>query len=221
MNSTLKSKFFAAIPVLFLVINLFSCDSDDPAAGTADSFFPLTENSRWEYEYQYFLYGNDGNPVPYHAFITTIRVEGDTTLEGKTYKKLLDDTGALLKIVRQEGHQYFGRNHELYEGFSQEYMFLNTTMPLNGTWSYSKDNGASKTEYKVKALHAWYSFNGNLFRNVMEVEVTYYLMNGETLEPWLSSKHYYAKGIGEIHAYYPSHLSGTYSDLEISLVKSN
>jgi hypothetical protein len=221
MNSTLKSNFPAAIPVFFLVISLFSCDSDDPAA-TADSFFPLAENSRWVYEYQYFFTMEGERKPPYHTKITTIRVQGDTTLEGKTYKKFVDDAGTLIKIVRQEGSRYFGRNHELYTGFSHEYMFLDTAVPPNGTWSYIKDDGASKTEYKVKALHARYNFNGNLFLNVVEVEVTYHITNdGVTLEPWLSTKHYYAKGIGEIYAYYPPPLSGVYSDLDISFVKSN
>jgi hypothetical protein len=219
MNATLKSKFFTAISVLFLATSLFSCDSDEPAIRASDDFFPLTENSHWKYKYRHFFTDPDGNSKPYYTIVNTMRVQGDTTVENKTYKKFVNDIGGLARIVRQEGSRYFGRIHGMYGGFSHEYMFLDTTVPLNGTWSYLQDEGIPKIEYRVKALHARHSINGNLFWDVTEVEVTYYTMNGATLEPRLTTRHYYAKGVGEIYAYYPAHASGRYSDLDISLVK--
>ena len=194
---------------------LIQCDESEKIkiAGEGD-YFPLNENSEWKYLQEYFSTADD------HAFLSSetvsLFIKGDTSIEGIGYKKIVDKNGDILKVVRKEGSKYYGRNHELYTGFTNEYLFLDENASLNSSWTHTKI--AYKTEYKVIGVNSTRTFNGVTYHNVIELQVNYYNQQGEEFELSYSTLHYYAKGIGEIYTHYPYPSSLTYCDLEISLL---
>jgi hypothetical protein len=207
------------LSISFLAL-LTSCNDDAMTKREAQgSFFPM-ENAR-EWIYQRELRSTDGNATLWLSDTIRLQVNGDTTVEGKKYKKIVTDEGEIQKIVRVEGSQYFGRNHELYLGYSTEYMFLDTEQPVGSSWTYLKDGGASKTEYVIIAKTATQNFLGRVYKDVIEVEVTYYLYSNEEYSKWLSTKHFYAKGVGEIYNYYPYPVSKYYADLSSFIINTN
>jgi hypothetical protein len=149
-------------------------------------------------------------------------VQGDTLIDNISYKRVMNNFGAIEKVVRKNGSQYFGRNHELYGGFSKEYMFLDTSLPVQGSWEYIKEEGHAITEYLVKEIHNTYTIRDVQYQRVIELEVNYYndYADGKKLDLHYSAKHFYAPGVGEIYAYYPSPVSGRYYDTQYSLLSS-
>jgi hypothetical protein len=192
----------------FILIQfLYSC-CDHEITVTPD-YFPLSDNSSAHYQKEY-LSMHDHTIWATHT--VTLNVSSDTLIDGLTYKKIENEHGILEKVVRHEGNKYFGRNHELYGGFSKEYLFLDTSVPVNGTWEYIKDGGQTKTEYVVKEVNASHVVNGVEYKQVIKVEVNYYdsYNDGVNLEFRYSTKHYYANHIGEIYAYYPEYASNVF-----------
>jgi hypothetical protein len=178
-----------------------------------EDYLPLIENSKWEYLNEYFSTANA-------SFLGSSTIEhyikGDTTIDGMHYKKVVDENGNLVKILRKDGSKYYGRNHELYGGFSKEYLFLDEAASLNSAWEHIKIG--YKTEYKIIGLNATHTIHGVDYNDVMELQVNYYYQEGEEFKLNYSTLHYYAKGIGEIYTYYP-YPSFMYSDMKISLLK--
>src|SRR5882762_9201862 len=199
---------FAAISIL-LVGLLAQCH--EPNIANRD-YFPLNENTGWEYTYQYFA--TDDNGTFLWADTVKLTIKGDTLLDGITYKKVVDDQGVIKKALRKEGSKYYGWTNELYRGFTKEYLFLDEDAPLNTTWTYDKGDGA-RTVYTVEAVSASRTYNGITYTDVMELKVEYY--SGSDYHN--TTHHYYARGFGEIYALYPYPTSLTYSDLNISLLK--
>lgn len=208
---------------------LISCDEarvtptpDDPDVDQfdpKDDFFPMTENKQWEYVHTYL----DEDSSLTFSEILTLKIDEDTVIDDKTYKQFVDEKGIVVKVARREGSQYFGRNHELYGGFSHEYMFLDTAVEIGGSWSYLKNEGNTKTEYIVKELHDLYTVSGVEFKNVLEIETNYYELKDDEFIFTLSSKHFYAKGLGEVYSFYPGIPFGgfTYHHVVISGYVSN
>lgn len=174
-------------------------------------YFPLNENTDWDYLHQYFA--TDDNKTFLWADTVKLTIKGDTVLDGITYKKVVDDLGAIDKALRKEGNKYYGRSHEVYQGFTNEYLFLDEDATLNTTWTNDKGNG-NRTVYTVEAVNASRTYNGVTYTNVMELKVEYY--SGDAFH--YTTRHYYARGVGEIYAFYPYPSSFTYSDLDISLL---
>lgn len=75
------------------------------------------------------------------------------------------------------------------------------------------------TEYKVLSVNSIHTFNDIEYHNVMELEVNYYYREGAEFLLHYSTSHYYARGVGEIYAYYPYPASLMYCDLKVSLLK--
>ncbi|HYI77342.1 MAG TPA: hypothetical protein VEW65_06945 [Chryseolinea sp.] len=201
---------------IILIQFLYSC-SDHEITVTPD-YFPLSDNNSAQYQKQYL---NTQDHTIWATHAVTLIVSGDTLIDGLTYKKIENEHGILEKVVRHEGSKYFGRNHELYGGFSKEYLFLDTSVPVNGTWEYIKDGGQTKTEYVVKEVNATHIVNGVEYKEVIKVEVNYYdsYTDGVNLEFRYSTKHYYANGVGEIYTYYPEQASNTFgSSLNITIL---
>jgi hypothetical protein len=147
------------------------------------------------------------------------RVHGDTVVEGKSYRKIIDQNGIVDKIVRVEGTKYYGRSHELYSGFSDEYMFLDSGKPPHSSWTYLKAGGG-KTQYVIRARSTKHNISGIQYEGVIEVEVNYYSESSPGLYTyWLTSLHYYAEGLGEIYNHYPYPVSGFYADSNSILIK--
>lgn len=216
-----KTKWSLAFFALLLIQLMISCETQPVLPEIPKDYFPLSDNFHLNYLKENIFNGE--TETVWASDTMTFTVLGDTLVEGIAYKKIINDFGILEKIVRKEGFRYFGRNHELYGGFSHEYMFLDTKVPADSSWVYIKDNGNTKTEYVVKEVNASYTVNGIEYKDVIKLDVNYYNNYGDgvNFELWLSSKHYYANGIGEIYAYYPPNLSGTYNNVRISLLPSS
>jgi hypothetical protein len=202
---------------LFLSTVLINCDDKEKIEIDGD-YFPMKENSEWQYLWEFFSTDDD------HTFwgSDTVRnsIKGDTIFEGITYKKVVDQNENLVKVLRKQGGKYYGRNHELYSGFTNEYLFLDEEASLNSSWRHYKNDSSFVTEYKVKALNATRTYNNVEYHNVMELEVNYYYREGEEFVLSYSTLHDYVKGVGEIYASYP-YPSMIYGDLLISLLKYN
>jgi hypothetical protein len=203
--------------VLFATCLAFVCScADESLDPIDDSYFPLRENSEWVYQRSLSL-GNEDLPNLLDTLV--FRVHGDTVIGGKSYKRIMDQDGLVEKIVRKEGTRYYGRSHELYSGFSEEYMFLDSGKPEGSSWTYLKDGGR-KTEYVIKARNMRHNIFGTQYDGVIEVEVNYYLETSPGIYTyWLTSQHYYANGSGEIYNHYPYPVSGFYADSHASLMQ--
>lgn len=190
-------------------------DSEKLELKTDTDFFPLKENSRWEYMSENFSTAED------NAFLGAgteiIFIKGDTTIEAVVYKKVVNENGDLVKVLRKEGGRYYGRNHELYGGYSKEYLFLDEQAALNSSWTHIKVG--YKTAYTVIGVNTTHTFNGVEYTNVMELQVDYYIQNEEDFKLSYSSLHFYAPGVGEIYTYYPYPSFSVYANVKISLLK--
>ncbi len=204
------------ILVILLGGLLIRCETEEMKSKIEADYFPMAENSQWKYLRK--LFSND-DPATLSWSDTTINLlKGDTTIEDLDYKKVVDPHGSLVKVLRKEDGKYYGRNHELYGGFSKEYLFLDDNATLNTTWRHYKNDSTNVTEYTVKSLNSSRTFNNIEYQSVMEIEVNYYYQDGEEYVLNYSTLHYYANGIGEIYAYYP-YPSLMFGDLDISLLK--
>jgi hypothetical protein len=179
----------------------FACEEHGIIVKVPGDHFPLHDGVENAYKEEMF---NSDKSMLWYSDTLTLTVQGDTLIEGVTYKKVVNQYGLLNKVVRKEGTKYFGRNHELYGGFSKEFMFLDTNLPANASWEHIKDEGRSMTEYVVMAVNSKQVINGVEYENVIQLDVNYYTKaEGETTWHFSqSARHSYAAGIGEIYAYY-------------------
>jgi hypothetical protein len=190
---------------------LSACEETDPAVDGLDDYFPLENGIEWTYTQSLVQAGVE----LIQAEELHWRIDGDTVIDNKSYTRIMDVTsGFIKKVVRKEGTKYYGRNHEMYGGFTHEYVFLDTDIAEGDSWHYFKYDGAIKTEYVVKSVDATRNINGTAYQNVLELEVNYYDKIGEN-EYQLNSSitHAYAKGVGEIC----SNSSGFFADLRTEL----
>ena len=209
-----------AISTIFLLIScclMVNCDEDQSIEIERD-YFPLLENSGWEYLHEFFSTA-DGSAFPVSDTLINF-IKGDTIFDGLNYKKVVDQDGNVLKVIRKQDKKYYGRNHELYLGFTQEYLFLDEGAAPNSSWRHYKNDSTSLTEYKVLSVNSIRTFNGVEYHNVMELEVNYYYREGTEFLLNYSTSHYYAKAVGEIYAYYP-YPALMYCDVKVSLLKYN
>lgn len=217
MKTTNKVNLSFGLFVLFAVQILFSCEDHTLSPENPADYFPLSDNTVLNYLKKNI--STEDNATVWSTDTVTFTVLGDSLIEGITYKKILNKYGFLEKVIRKEGSKYFGRHHELYGNFTQEYMFLDTDVPVDGSWEHIKNEGMTKTEYVVKAVDARHSINDVEYTNVIKIEVNYYdkYTDGVNFELRFSTAHYYADGVGEIYTYYPS-AAGHFSNEDISLL---
>jgi len=216
MNLThfIRKIIFAVITVIVL----WSCEETTFPQGQSD-YFPLETNRAWTY--QRWLVSTGDEQTTWVLDTLRFRVTGDTLIQGHVYKKILNHAGYVEKVVRSEGSRYYGRRHELYTGFSDEYVFLDADKPAGSAWEYFKSEG-TKTEYVIKTKNAHHTISGKVYEDVIEVEVNYYFQEQPGVyRYWLTSLHYYAKGAGEIYNHYPYPVSGYYANLESFLAPGN
>lgn len=201
---TLSTAFFAG------------CNDDDPQKASLGDYFPLNQGLEWKYNQT--LVNGDSDPIELGQ--VEWRVDGDTIIDNKLFVKIMDtQSGFIEKAVRKEGSQFFGRNHELYGGFTHEYVFLDTEVQQGSSWHYFKFDGAIKTEYVVKSFNGVRTVNAVKYDNVLELEVNYYeqVSPGEYKLSY-TVVHVYAKDVGEIYSYYPYPASGFFGDVRTELV---
>jgi hypothetical protein len=170
MNS-LKSQFSWVLSLVLFA--LLSCESQEPGVKVTGDYFPLEEGRKWTYLSKTNAQGTTISEE------LTLHIKGDTTFDGKTYKKFINEHGMLEKVVRKEGSKYFGRNHEMYGGFTHEFMFLDTDAPINTGWEYLKFDGLFKTVYRITDVVASETINGVSYENVLKLEAKYYNKDGQ------------------------------------------
>lgn len=197
------------------------CGGDDPevslarlSADTDANYFPLDKKFHWRYLEEIF---NGDNATPTATDTSTYTVRGDTIVDGVTYKAFVDRYGNVSKVVRKEGSKYYGRHHELYGSFAQEYLFLDESAPLNTTWKHFKNDNQTMTEYIVTGVNKDYSLDGVEHHSLIEMTVNYYYLDGTEYKLNYTVLHYYANTIGEVYASYP-YPSVVYGDLKVSLL---
>lgn len=202
---------------LALLVMLFgACSEDDPKVASLTDYFPLDQGLEWKYSRT--LLNGDAGPMDMGEI--EFRIEGDTMIENKLYTRFIDTQfGFIEKSVRKEGSKFFGRNHELYGGFTHEYVFLDTEIASGSSWEYFKFDGAIKTEYVVKSVDASHTVNSVQYDNVLKLEVNYYdRVNPGEYKLNYTVVHMYAKGVGEIYSFYPYPASGFFGDLRTELI---
>ena len=151
-----------------------------------------------------------------------LSVAGDTMVDGLSYKIIMTADGIIDKLVRKEDSKYYGRHHEFYGSFSKEYLFLDTSLPVGGSWTHIKDEGTvSKTEYIIREKEIARVVNGKNYSDVIEVLVNYYSKDAEGEKLWLSATHYYGKNVGLIYSALPPIINNTYVDTETVLISSH
>ena len=200
--------------VLFCAALFVSCDEGETIE-LSGNYFPLQENALWEYTRKV---SSLDKVTPGWTDTVSNRIKGDTLIESLLYKKVVDKYDNLVKVVRKEGSKYFGRNHELYGGFSKEYLFLDDNVDFNSGWKHFKNDSTTVTEYKVIAVNSTETLNGVYYHDLMKMEVSYYYLSGKEFVLSYSTLHYYAKGIGEVYTSYP-YPSYVYGDMDIFLLK--
>jgi len=183
------------------IIILSGCNSEEPVQPLqAGDYMPLTPGTEWQYQ-RWVVTPDQNQPVSLDTAI--IKITEETAIDGKMYAVFTDRFGMTDKAVRVENSQYFGRDHEMYVGLTHEYMFLDTEKLPGDSWSYIKNDGATKTEYVVKAKGTSFDVLGTTYEDVIEMQVNYYSRVGDEYEKKFSAVHVYAKGVGEIYTYYP------------------
>jgi hypothetical protein len=211
----LKTQFPAIAALIFSAILAAGCEDDVKVASLGD-YFPLEQGLEWKYSQT--LLNGDAEPVEIEQL--DWRIDGDTTIDNKRYTTIIDNqSGFIAKAIRKEGSKYFGRNHELYGGFTHEYVFLDTEVEQGSSWHYFKFDGAVKTEYVVKAVNATRTVNDITYTDVLELDVNYY----EQVNPGEYKLSYtvvrvYAKDIGEIYSHNPYPVSRFSGELRTELI---
>jgi hypothetical protein len=184
----MKMRILFFFPALLSLI-LSACD-DAPVQESSSDYFPLKDLSTWKYVVEHMCYCPDSTyNVSYYY---DVNVLGDTLLDGKVYQKLGTSNGNL-RFVRKEGNQYWE-----WDSNSQEYRFLDTDVPLKGSWIRYLYGGVHTVEYSVHARNARVRVNGRMYNNVFVVREVFTL---EVNTPYASSfhtYHYYARGFGKI-----------------------
>lgn len=216
MNTKSVKTLFA---VIFICLSLLqSCENHSISPSIPPDYFPLTEGTELNYYQESTLTGEAGEV--WWKDTVQVTISKDTIIEGITYKSVLNNFGRLEKFVRKEGTQYFGRQHEFYGLFTPEYMFLDTSVPVDGSWVHIKNEGHTKTEYVVKAKNSTQIINNVEYKDVIELDVNYYndYDDGVTMKLLYTAKHFYANGVGEIFTYYPSPVSGMFVNVTYSLL---
>jgi hypothetical protein len=199
------------------ILALSSCE--EPTAEVKTDYFPLEKNHQWTYHRRISSAGTvDSLNHPLDTL--TLRIQGDVIMEDRSYVQFVDKNGNVDKLVRTDGSKYYGRHHEIYSGFSHEYVFLDVSKQPGESWSYVKNDGYSKTEYVILSKNSARTILGITYKEVIEVQVNYYQPTPDGEKLWVTALHYYANGVGEIYHYYPYPVSGVYGDISSFIVQT-
>jgi hypothetical protein len=205
----LKQFVYAALISLSISFLLFCCEEADIKINQSE-YFPLQDNQLWEYEEHFFTGGQHGSLVEWTdspALRVSKTIKGDTVVAGKSYKKLVDEYGTLIRIIRKEGSQYFYRDCYYYL-VGEEFKFLDEDVQSVNSWT--KELNGMKAEY-IQTAHKNKIINKLNYNNVIEVTVNYYGKDSYgNYGIWYSAKYMYVKGVGEIYNLVPNPANNRY-----------
>lgn len=222
---------------------LFSCEEPDPVRNQPyeeddipeediteeiiieEDYLPLKDGAKWEYLVEGIATFFD-EPRPMDTL--TIWISGDSIYNGETYK--IVKTSEIPhyyypyyvgKLLRKEGSEYFGTYwNRFIEGGRPANKFLDDNLPVNSTWlPYPYNIEDRKVEYKIVAKNSTRTIHGIEYKDVIEVERNHFILYKNKWELNSTLTQWYAKGVGEIYAYYPYPLSKVYHDLRFTLLK--
>ena len=193
-------RIFLSIP-LFVLLTSAGCKKEK--LGSPISYFPLDEGKEWCYEASI---NGDGEPFAQSNW----KIEGDTVIDGKTYK-LMTNYGEPYKAIREEGGDFYKvKVTNLVINTKEELHFLKTTNPDGAAWEQVFDQ--FKYEFS-QVLLPEFSFGGQTWKEVIEVKALLFTkdQNGQ-FKPLIDAStdessyamYYFAKGIGIVYMSEPS-----------------
>jgi hypothetical protein len=197
----------------------------------AQSYYPLEIGQSWNYTMTDYA-TSDTNRTNLVAMETGIHnrekwgsvdirytVKRDSIVNGKTYQVITNNKNPFeFDLVRQEEGNYFRLNSLTFK----EENFLKTGVEVGNMWlDYENEGQTIATLYVISSVDKEKTIKGKIYKNVIGVgqitapvtSIVAFLQEEETFMP----TKYYADGIGMIYSYMPYPLSGTYSDVEISV----
>lgn len=200
-----KFPIFSVVVMALVLVS--GCDDEHltslPAKG---DYFPASPPPRQFLREQFY------NPdLADRYFNDTIRVVAgrDTVFDGMRIHRLdfysMWDSGSgvievhdFYRFFRKEGSRYLSPS---FDPRMEDHIFLDSEKPVGSSWSYLSFYGDSKQTYTVKAVNATRTFNGKLYRDVIEMEMqtSAWNTNGEEYLVQVSNR-YFAKDIGEIYS---------------------
>lgn len=197
--------------IIYLMAAIFalSCTEEtvQSVAGNSD-YYPLIDSYQWKYQVKHEC-DCDCPCVTYPSYIYSYdytfsyRVNGDTVVNNKLYKKLwISNTNEkyVAKMVRHEGSKYYVINSS-----GQDMLFLDTSAPIDVSWiAYESPDNDFKIIYTVRDVMRTMVIKGKIFKNVIKTEEIYSWADDDTTTCGRQVLyHYYAAGIGEVYVHRP------------------
>jgi hypothetical protein len=196
LSQRVASPGIARYAVLLAALVIAGCE-DHEVNPESESYFPMTAGNRWEYTNAYHKNGQILEEYTYtEAYLSVGELE---FLNEPGYKVLWTKQTGPKKWIKRDGGEYFVAGYYL-----PSYKFLDTSLPLHGSWSYGTE-GIAQTKFTIDEIDATKTVKGTTYHHVIVVTERY-LTVSETggMEEHGRTYHYYARGIGEIYSYYVS-----------------
>ncbi|NJN78343.1 MAG: hypothetical protein HC803_08475 [Saprospiraceae bacterium] len=198
---------------------------------TAQSYYPLEIGTSWNYTVTDYA-TSDMERTNLDAMVSgahkrekwgsvDIRysVKKDSLVNGKLYKVITNSKDPfLVELVREEDGNYLRLNSTTFK----EENFLKTDVEVGNMWlDYENEEQTMATLYVVSSFDNQKTIKGKTYQNVIGIgqitaPVTQIIAFLNEENPFIPTK-YYSKGVGLIYSYFPYPLSGTYSDVEITM----
>ncbi len=195
--------------LILLACVLLSCDEALVERAAPGDYFPLDEQSRWEYAttHTYGCCGSDAGLV----LRDTLRLHTEEALfvDG-SYYNLVDQRTWIYKTVRKRMSQY----HEL-PAYSPEFMFLDPTVPVGVAWT---SDSVMRCKMQVTGINLAKTLNGTTYQHVIEVKQTS-LNSNDPASVHSTTVHYYAKDVGLIESVTTYGEPGQQSTIETTLLR--
>jgi hypothetical protein len=196
--------------LILLAAMLLSCDDSLTERAAPGDYFPLDEQSRWEYAttHSYGCRCFDSGLVLRDTF--RLQVEEALFVDG-TFFRFVDQRTGTYKLVRKILNQY----HEL-PAYSPEFMFLDASVEVGFTW---KADEVTQNKFQVTAVNLVKTINGVRYNHVIEVKETAPGAPDLPAPIFSTTYYYYAKDVGLILSRRAYGSSGEESMIETALLR--
>jgi hypothetical protein len=177
-------------------------------------YFPTLQRSDWRYLNRY---SSSFDGAPWYTDTTIYRIEKDTVAAGKRYALLTDSQNFLKRGIRKENGNYFYRSFQYFDT-GKEYLFLKDNQPIGSNWEEISSNGYLKHVYTVEDKPANKNIQGKSYQQLIGINEAVYLKDNDTFKLHYQIKHLYARGVGEVYAYYPYPSFKIYGDQKVEIL---